>query len=213
MRYRLAMKLWFAALWATLAVIRAQQPPGALPLSGVVVLDTSAKRLPQSREVLRQVLGSASPQDEFALVQAGAHPVLMSGLTSHFDEIETLTGGSARSEGTSALLDAIYLAMNQMRKAHNPKKVLLVISDGGSDSSKYTEREIKNALSDDVIRVYSIGIYEPMASLRTSDQNGGPRLLREMAEVSGGRCFVAERTDALRDAAAQASLAMHAVQP
>ena len=211
MQVRSAMKLWFVVLWATLALIQAQPPRGALPISGVVVLDASAMKLQQSREVLRQFLGTASPGDEFALVQAGPHPVLMSGFTSHFDEIPALTGGSVRPQGTSALLDAVYLAMNQMRKAHNPQKALLVISDGGVNSSRYTELEIKNALRDDDVRVYAIGIYEPLASLRAPELNAGPQLLRGMAEASGGRYFVAEHIDALHDAAAQVSLAMHGV--
>jgi len=176
------------------------------------VFDTSALKLPQSREVLGQVLSTANPQDEFALVQVGERPVVMSGFTSHFDDIQTVTGSSVRPQGTSALLDAIYLAMNLMRRAHNPTKALLVISDGGRNNSKYTEVEIKNALTDDDVRVYAIGIHEPIASLRASEQSSGPRLVREMAEVSGGRYFVGERSSALRDAALEVSLAMHGLQ-
>jgi Ca-activated chloride channel homolog len=35
------------------------------------------------------------------------------------------------------------LALHTMKKAHNPRKALVVISDGGDNSSRYTESEVK----------------------------------------------------------------------
>jgi len=34
-----------------------------------------------------------------------------------------------QAKGRTALLDAVYLAMNQMKKAHNPRRAILIISD------------------------------------------------------------------------------------
>ena len=46
-------------------------------------------------------------------------------------------------QGQTALLDAIYLGMHEMKKAKNPRKALLIISDGGDNNSRYTESEIQ----------------------------------------------------------------------
>jgi Ca-activated chloride channel family protein len=56
------------------------------------------------------------------------------------------------------LLDAVYLAMHEMKKAKNPRKALLVISDCGDNSSRYTETEIKNAVREADVQIFAMGI-------------------------------------------------------
>ena len=53
-----------------------------------------------------------------------------------------------------------------MKKAKNPRKALLIISDGGDNNSRYTESEIKNLVQEADVQIYAIGIYEPMAAAR-----------------------------------------------
>ena len=53
-----------------------------------------------------------------------------------------------------------------MKKAHNPRKALIVISDGGDNSSRYTESEIKNLVKEADVQIYAIGIYEPVQLAR-----------------------------------------------
>ena len=80
-----------------------------------------------------------------------------------------------QSKGRTALLDGVYMAMNQMKKARNPRKAILIISDGGDNSSRYTEREVKNAVREADVQIYAIGIFEPMASRgRTPEELNGP---------------------------------------
>ena len=52
------------------------------------------------------------------------------------------------------------MALHEMKKAKNPRKALLVISDGGDNSSRYTEAEIKNLVKEADVQIYAIGIYE-----------------------------------------------------
>ncbi len=88
-----------------------------------------------------------------------------------------------QSKGRTALLDAIYLGLHEMKKAHNPRKALLVISDGGDNNSRYTEREIKNLVKEADVQIYAIGIYEPCANRgRTPEEAAGQGLLTEIAE-------------------------------
>jgi hypothetical protein len=73
--------------------------------------------------------------------------------------------------------------MNQMRKAHNPRRAILIISDGGDNASRYAEREIKNAVRESDVQLYAIGIYEPPESRsRTPEEAQGPELLNELAQ-------------------------------
>ena len=60
----------------------------------------------------------------------------------------------AQSKGRTALLDGLYMAMNQMKKARNPRKAILIISDGGDNSSRYTASEVKNAVIESDVQIY-----------------------------------------------------------
>jgi ribosomal protein L34 len=107
-------------------------------------------------------------------------------LGSNGNENATTNGRNVREEirskGRTALLDAVYLALHEMKKAKNPRKALLITSDGGDNSSRYTEGEIKNLVKEADVQVYAIGIYEPIESRsRTPEELAGPGLLTEIA--------------------------------
>ena len=176
------------------------------PLSIGLVFDTSGSmgpKLQKSRLAAAQFFKTANPQDEFFLIEFNDRPRLVVPFTNDTDQIQNnLT--FTQSKGRTALLDGIYLAMNEMKKAHNPRKALLVISDGGDNSSRYTESEIKNAVREADVQIYAIGIYEPMGSRgRTAEELNGPGLLSEVAEQTGGRHFPVENLNELPDVAAK----------
>ena len=66
------------------------------------------------------------------------------------------------------------MAMNQMKKARNPRKAILIISDGGDNSSRYTESEVRNAVREADVQIYGIGIFEPSGARRTPEEQVGP---------------------------------------
>jgi VWFA-related protein len=160
-------------------------------------------KLQKSRQAVAQFFKTANPEDEFFLVQFNDRPNLTVPFTRNIEEIQNqLT--FTQSKGRTALLDGVYLAMNQMKKAHNPRKALIVISDGGDNSSRYTESEIKNAVREADVQIYAIGIFEPMASRgRTAEEMAGPGLLSEIAEQTGGRHFPVDNLNELPDVAAK----------
>jgi len=49
-----------------------------------------------------------------------------------------------------------------MRGAHNAKRALLIISDGGDNHSRYNENDVKNFLKEADCQLYAIGIYDPI---------------------------------------------------
>ncbi len=176
------------------------------PLSLGIVFDASGsmgQKMSKAREAVAQFFKTANPDDEFFLVQFNDRPELTSGFTRSLEEIQNrLT--FTRSKGRTALLDAVYLALNTMKEAHNAKKALLVISDGGDNSSRYTEREIKRLVKESDTQIYAIGIFEPVSSRgRTPEELSGPSLLTEIAEQTGGRQFPVENLNELPDVAAK----------
>lgn len=176
------------------------------PLSVGVVFDCSGSmgnKLEKSRQAVSQFFKTANPEDEFFLVQFNDTADLVQPFTTNLEEIQNrLT--FTQSKGRTALLDAIYLALQQMKKAKNPRKAVLVISDGGDNSSRYTETDIKKLVREADVQMYAIGIYEPVgARSRTPEELSGPGLLTELAEQTGGRQYAVENLNELPDIAAK----------
>ncbi|MCL5097213.1 MAG: VWA domain-containing protein, partial [Candidatus Omnitrophica bacterium] len=176
------------------------------PLSVGLVFDCSGSmgnKLEKSRQAVAQFLKTANPEDEFFLIQFNDRPQLVTSFTHSVEEVQNkLT--FTQSKGKTALLDGIYMALFEMKKAKNPRKALLVISDGGDNNSRYTESEIKNLVREADVQIYGIGIYEPVSSRgRTAEELSGPGLLSEIAEQTGGRQFPVENLNELPDIAAK----------
>src|SRR4051794_25912684 len=176
------------------------------PLSVGLVFDASGSmgsKLSKSRQAAAQLFKTANPEDEFFLVQFNNRPELSVGFTTNTEEIQNrLTFTQAK--GRTALLDGVYMAMSHMKKARNPRKAIIILSDGGDNSSRYTESEVKNLVREADVQVYAIGIFEPIAGRsRSAEEMAGPGMLTELAESTGGRHFPVENLNELPDVAAK----------
>ena len=91
-----------------------------------------------------------------------------------------------------------------MRGAANGKRALLIISDGGDNSSRYNEKDIKRLVREAGTQLYSVGIFDPFANRsRTPEELNGPSLLSEITELTGGRAFSVEKINELPDIASK----------
>src|SRR5260370_19312128 len=86
-----------------------------------------------------------------------------------------------------------------MRQAKYQRKALLIISDGGDNSSRYTEGEVKSLVKEGDTLIYAIGIYDRY--LPTEEEGVGPQLLDDMARLTGGRAFTVDNPNDLVDIA------------
>lgn len=179
------------------------------PISIGLVFDASGSmgsKLTKSRQAAAAFFKTANPEDEFFLIQFNDRPQLVVPFTRDVEEIQNrLTFTQAK--GRTALLDAMYLAMQTLKKGRNPRRALLVISDGGDNSSRYTETEIRTLLKEADAQVYAIGIFEPIGARgRTAEELAGPGLLSDLAEMTGGRHFPVDNLNDLPDIAAKIGL-------
>src|SRR5712664_128705 len=177
-----------------------------VPVSIGLVFDMSGSmsdKVEKAREAAVQFMRTANPQDQFFLVSFNDSAELTSGFTSSVEELQTRMMFTA-SRGRTALLDAVYLGLSQMRGAHNGKRALLIISDGGDNHSRYNESDVKNFLKEADCQLYAIGIYDPIGiRSRTAEELNGPSLLSEMTEMTGGRVFPVGNIGELPDIAAK----------
>lgn len=176
------------------------------PLAAGLVFDTSAsmgRKLRRSRLSAKAFFQTANPRDEFFLVTFNNRPRLAVPLTTDTGLIENRLIAE-KPKGSTALLDAIYLAVSELKKSGQPRKALLIVSDGADNNSRYSESEIKNLVRESNIVIYGIGIYESLRTReRTPEELYGPTLLSEIAEMTGGREFAIDRLKDLPDAAAK----------
>ena len=176
------------------------------PLSVGLVFDISGSmgnKLAKSRQAAKEFFKSANPQDEFFLVQFNERPELVTAWTRNTEDIINRLAFT-QAKGRTALLDGLYLAMNEMKKAHNPRKAVLVLSDGGDNSSRYTESEIKNLVREADVQMYAMGIFEMIGGRgRSPEEMSGPGMLTELAEQTGGRHFPIDNISELPDVAAK----------
>jgi Ca-activated chloride channel family protein len=179
------------------------------PIAVGLIFDSSGSmsdKIEKSKEAALQFFKTSNPQDEFMLINFNERPNLMTGFTSKFENLQDRLL-FLKSGGKTALLDAIYLGLNESKKASANRKALLVISDGGENHSRYSERDIKKAVKESDVQIYAVGIFEPLSSrTRTSEEAGGPSLLAELAEASGGRMFSVEDANELPDIAEKISI-------
>jgi Ca-activated chloride channel family protein len=175
-----------------------------VPISIGVIFDYSgsmSNKAAKAREAAIQFFKTANPQDEFFLVSFNEHAELTSSFTNSVEDLQSrmlLT----TPKGRTALLDAIYLGLSEMRSAHNGKRALLILSDGGDNHSRYNEGDIKRLVKEADTQLYAIGIFDPVGyRSRTLEEGNGPSLLGEVTELTGGRVFPVERLEDLPDIA------------
>jgi Ca-activated chloride channel family protein len=177
-----------------------------VPISIGVIFDLSgsmANKVGKARQAALEFFKTANPQDEFFLVSFNDRAELMSTFTNSVEDLQSRIL-SAPAKGRTALLDAIYLGLNQMRTARNGKRALLIMSDGGDNNSRYTEKDIKRLVREAGTQLYSVGIFDPIANRsRTPEELSGPSLLSEVTELTGGRAFSVENINELPDIAAK----------
>ena len=177
-----------------------------VPISIGVIFDLSgsmSNKVAKAREAAVQFFKTANPADEFFMVSFNEHAELTSAFTNSVEDLQNRMLATS-PKGRTALLDAIYLGLSQMRGAHNAKRALLILSDGGDNHSRYNESDIKRLVKEADTQLYAIGIFDPIGSRnRSPEELAGPSLLSEVTEMTGGRVFNVERLEELPDIASK----------
>jgi len=133
-----------------------------VPISVGFIFDLSgsmANKIAKSKEAALQFLRSANPQDEFFLATFSDCAELISAFTNSVEDLQSrLLLASAK--GNTALLDAIYLGLCEMRTARNAKRALLIISDGRDNHNRYEGRDISPLAREADTQLYAVGTFD-----------------------------------------------------
>ncbi len=111
-----------------------------------------------AREAPAQLYRQLNDRDESFLITVADRPDLRQPLTSNFAELQNALFFT-NPNGSTALLDGVYLGLAHIRKAHNPRRALIVVSDGGDNNSRYTLGELKKIALESDTEIFSIGLH------------------------------------------------------
>jgi VWFA-related protein len=168
----------------------------APPWSIGIVLDMSqyVDNLPSLHKAATAFVNTLKQDDEFFVVgnsvtgnrdQPWVYQQFRSveSFDKNTDPLEIL--GSVKPKGRHVFLDAVSVALDEMRKAKHSHQAILVFSVGWTDRSRHTEREILDAVRKNNVQIYGISVSEPDTSSLGSIQN----VMMEITKQSGGHLF------------------------
>jgi len=167
------------------------------PVSVGILLDVSGSmntKIERARDAVMALLKASNPQDEFFVVTFADRPTLVHNFTQNVDDIQ----GQLllpKPMGRTSLIDAIFLAVDNMKKARYPRKALVIISDGGDNRSRYSEKDIKSLIKEKDVLVYSIGVFD--TSVQTMEELLGPELLAEISGLTGASSYTLDNPNNL----------------
>ena len=104
------------------------------------------------------------------------------------------------SRGGTALYDAIYASLDHLKLGSRDKKVLLVITDGEDNSSRYTLTQLVEYAEKSNAEIYTIGLLgedHPTGLFHIGgggDRHAG-KILKEIAESTGGKAYFPKTLD------------------
>jgi VWFA-related protein len=159
------------------------------PVTAGIVIDNSISMAPKRKEVIAAALAFArasNKRDQMFVVHFNQRARL--GLppdkpfTGNIEELEAAIS-KIDVGGSTALYDGILLAQQQFDRATYGRKVLLIITDGGDNSSRATLADTLSDVLQAEIVAYPIGLFDE----KDTDQN--PAVLQQLAAGTGGEVF------------------------
>jgi VWFA-related protein len=163
-----------------------------IPLSVALVVDASSSMLDKVDRLnaaAMTFLRESNPEDETALVSFGDDVFIEQDFTDNTRELSDALAAVHLQEST-AFYDAVYLAAQHLQdRGARDKKVLLVITDGEDNKSKYTLKQVAKAVAESKVIVYSVGLLSSSYSTYGVDNDKAQKALKQLAEMSGGAYF------------------------
>jgi Ca-activated chloride channel family protein len=160
------------------------------PVTIGLVLDASRSMGPKLGEVVAAALTfarSSNPEDElFAIAfNDGVHDTLRGRFMSVADQAGIQSALSAlQPEGRTALYDAIIAGLDRLSQATRPRKVLIIVSDGGDNASQASLKQVLERARRSNVIIYAIGLFDD------DDGDSNPRVLKALAQTTGGERFL-----------------------
>jgi VWFA-related protein len=175
-----------------------------VPVTMGIVIDDSGSMRDKREAVNAAALifaKTSNPQDQVFVVNfndvyyldtPGDFASTIEDLKSALDKID--------SRGGTALRDAVIASLDHVKLGNRDKKVLLVITDGEDNASRYTLEELMDRAQKSSAVIYTIGLLgsdetSSLFKIRGGEAHRAAKVLKELAEATGGEPYFPKSLD------------------
>jgi Ca-activated chloride channel homolog len=186
----------------------------ALPVSIGLVVDISGsmkQKLAVARSFVRELLGAAESSDEALFLTCADRPDVQAALTHDIDSLDRFLQ-AARPGGWTALMDSIYVTVDRMKAARNSRQVVIVVSDGQDNHSRFSRSELLSKVIESEAQVYAVATPDPPGArkpIELVEANRGLAFLSDLARSSGGLYFQIDSASSVSAAAEKIARTLH----
>lgn len=169
-----------------------------VPSSIGIVYDSSGSMRNKERLVAGAVdlfLDMNNPQNELFLIRFDDEVELEEDFTRDVEDIRDAIYNIVIKGGT-ALYDAIYLSAEKVGEGQEPKKVLVVFTDGEDKDSYYTHEELMEKVRESDTQVFIVAFLDEdlkddggFFGIFRSERDKVQNQISEIADVTGGKAF------------------------
>ena len=171
-----------------------------VPISVGVIFDVSGSmkdKISTARDAAATFLRTGNPEDEYFLIEFANNPQVASDFTTDVTKLQNKLLFTP-AKGMTAMYDSVYLGLEKLKEGSNPKKAILLITDGEDNHSRYTFSQVKEFVKEQDVQIYGIGIVDDWNSQLGAGRTGRA-LIEELSELTGGRAFFPDSVYELED--------------
>src|SRR5262245_24663818 len=171
-----------------------------VPTSLGIIFDVSGSmkdKLSVARDAAVTFLKTGNPEDEYFLVEFANQPEVAQDFTTDVGKLQNHLIFTP-AKGMTALYDSVYLGLEKLKEGANPKKALLLITDGEDNRSRYTFQNVKEFVKEQDVQIYGIGIVDDFNSQLGAGRTGRA-LIEELSELTGGQAMFPDSVYELED--------------
>ena len=177
-----------------------------VPTTIGIVMDTSGSMRDKMHIVKKATtlfLNMSHPENELFLVEFNDEVLLEENFTSDMEEVQDSLDNLISGGGT-AFYDAVFLAVEKAREGAEPRKALVVFTDGEDKDSYYKHEEVLEKIRESEVQVHIVAFLDPrLDRLRPffgifkSQRQKARKKITTLAEYTGGTAFFPEQVKEL----------------
>jgi Ca-activated chloride channel homolog len=134
----------------------------------------------KAKNAIARFLKEGNPEDEYFLVTFNQSAKIVQKFSNNPEALQS-EAFFQKPGGSTAIYDAVYMGLDEIKNAKNEKKALILITDGEDNSSRYSPNEVREFAKESDVQVYAIGEQGMLGYGRTE--------IQKIVNLTGGRSF------------------------
>lgn len=162
----------------------------SVPASIAFLIDNSNSMQPNRDRVIAAAVafaGNSNPRDEISVLTFNeeVRPAFGPAVAGDVQPaaLHAAMSRAITARGMTAVYDGILAGLHRVAGGKHIRQVIILVSDGGDNASEATLEQVRRQVQDSDATIYSVILIDPVL------RDGNPRLLRRLAEETGGEAY------------------------